>query len=298
MRLHRVVEHDLRAVLGFDDSVALGDTALEVAALVRLDVGDERLLLDRLVGVEQRLERLPLDIQRGQSGLGLPERLRRHSRNRLADVAGLLFQHVELAGAENGAYATRSARGRQVDTCYTRARERAAQHRRVQHARQLDVGGVQHLAAGAVETVDARHLLPDRRERPFRPLVERVLLDDDPDVLVAAFDFLFGLDQSCQVEMASSIFGYVPQRHRFPDMAWRISSWDGVGFAATSAAAETIWPGVQKPHCTASVRTKACTSGWSRRPSIVVTSRPSTVCTSVMHESVGTPSTITVQAPQ
>src|SRR3954465_2929678 len=59
-----------------------------------------------------------------------------------------------------------------------------------------------------------------------------------------------------------------------------------------------ICPGVQKPHCTASVRTKASTSGCSRRPSIVVTSRSPTVCTSVMHASTGTPSSCTVHAPQ
>ena len=35
-----------------------------------------------------------------------------------------------------------------------------------------------------------------------------------------------------------------------------------------------------------------------RSPSIVVTSRPSTVWTSVMHESIGTPSIRTVHAPQ
>ena len=81
-------------------------------------------------------------------------------------------------------------------------------------------------------------------------------------------------------------------------MPCRISSRVGSGFASTSAAAETIWPGVQKPHCSASARTNAATSGWSRRPSIVVTSRPSTVCTSVMHESTGTPSSCTVHAPQ
>src|SRR6266550_914557 len=84
----------------------------------------------------------------------------------------------------------------------------------------------------------------------------------------------------------------------FPAIACRISSCDGAGFAATSAAADTICPGVQKPHCTASVRTKAWTSGWSRRPSIVVTSRPSTVWTSVMQDNVGTPSSMTVHAPQ
>src|SRR5204862_3928212 len=42
----------------------------------------------------------------------------------------------------------------------------------------------------------------------------------------------------------------------------------------------------------------ASTTGWSRTPSIVVTARPPIVCTSVMHESTGTPSSCTVQAPQ
>ena len=71
----------------------------------------------------------------------------------------------------------------------------------------------------------------------------------------------------------------------------------GLGFAATSAAADTTWPGVQKPHCTASARTNASIRGWSRSPSIVVIS-PETLCASVMHESVGTPSICTVHAPQ
>src|SRR5439155_5316658 len=138
----------------------------------------------------------------------------------------------------------------------------------------------------------------DRRSRPCGPLLEWVLLDDEPDVLVPSLDLFLGLDQSCHVRIASSIFGYVPQRQRFPDIACRISSRVGAGLAATSADADTIWPGVQNPHCTASVRTNAPTSGWSRSPSIVVISAPSSVCTSVMHDSVGTPATRTVQAPQ
>src|SRR5207302_9079798 len=113
-----------------------------------------------------------------------------------------------------------------------------------------------------------------------------------------ALDFLLGLDQPCHALMASSILGYVPQRQRFPAIACRISSFDGLGFAATSALADTIWPGVQKPHCSASAATNASTSGWSRSPSIVVTSRSPTVWTSVMQESVGTPLSCTVQAPQ
>src|SRR5205823_2815695 len=95
------------------------------------------------------------------------------------------------------------------------------------------------LTAGPRQPVYPRHSPSHSSERSCRPLVEGVLVDDDPDFLVASFDFLFGADQSCQVLMASSIFGYVPQRQRLPDMAWRISSVDGFGLPSTSAAAET-----------------------------------------------------------
>src|SRR5947199_7014331 len=78
----------------------------------------------------------------------------------------------------------------------------------------------------------------------------------------------------------------------------RISYRAGRGFAGTSGEGETTCPGVQKPHWTASVRTNAWTRGWSRSPSIVVTSRSPTVWTSVMQESAATPSSCTVQAPQ
>src|SRR5947208_7697376 len=140
----------------------------------------------------------------------------------------------------------------------------------------------------------------DDRPRPLRPLVERVVvaLDHDPLLGVLAFDFLLGPDQSRHVRTASSIRGYAPQRQRLPAIAWRTRSGVRFGSASTSAAAETIWPGVQNPHWSASARTNASTSGWSRRPSIVVTSRSPTVWTSVMHESTGTPSNCTVQAPQ
>src|SRR5581483_2369727 len=80
--------------------------------------------------------------------------------------------------------------------------------------------------------------------------------------------------------------------------AGRISSSVGAGFDSTSDTALTICPGVQKPHCNASARTNESTIGWSRRPSIVVIFEPSTACASVMHDSVGTPSTSTVHAPQ
>src|SRR5204863_5910982 len=142
------------------------------------------------------------------------------------------------------------------------------------------------------------HRLPDYLARAGRPSLDGVFLDDDPLLAVAALDFLLGANQSRQVSRASSILGYVPQRHRLPAMACRMRSGVGSGSASTSAAAETIWPGVQKPHWSASERTNASTSGWSRSPSIVVTSRSPTVCTSVMHASAGSPASSTVQAPQ
>ena len=46
-----------------------------------------------------------------------------------------------------------------------------------------------------------------------------------------------------------------------PAIAARISSRVGCGLAASSAVAETICPGVQKPHCSPSSATKACCSG-------------------------------------
>src|SRR5262249_57029824 len=119
---------------------------------------------------------------------------------------------------------------------------------------------------------------PDDLPRPRRPLLERVLLDDEPDLLEAALDFLLRADQPCQVEIASSIFGYVPQRQRLPAIACRMSSELGLGLPSTSSDAETICPGVQKPHWSASVRTKASTSGWVGRAPQRVPPRPPPHC--------------------
>jgi hypothetical protein len=77
----------------------------------------------------------------------------------------------------------------------------------VQHPRQLDVGGELGLAAGAVEPVDARHLLPDRRQWPLRATGRVRPPRRRSRRPRTAFDFLLGADQSCQVLMASSILG-------------------------------------------------------------------------------------------
>ena len=94
----------------------------------------------------------------------------------------------------------------------------------MEHPGQPEVGRVARLAARAQRAGDPRRGPPDDLARAGGPLLERVLLDDEPDLLVAALDLLLGSDQSCHVEIASSIFGYVPQRQRLPAIACRISS--------------------------------------------------------------------------
>ena len=61
--------------------------------------------------------------------------------------------------------------------------------------------------ARALEPVDPRRRTADHLERTRGPLLERVLLDDDPDLLASALDLLLGADQPRHVRIASSIFG-------------------------------------------------------------------------------------------
>ena len=84
---------------------------------------------------------------------------------------------------------------------------RAAEDGRVQHPGEGNVRGVPCLAASPLQPVLARGRAADDVERPRGPLVERVLLDDRPDLLVTALDLLLGADQSCHVRIASSMAG-------------------------------------------------------------------------------------------
>ena len=77
----------------------------------------------------------------------------------------------------------------------------------MQHPRQLHVRCVDRFTARAGEPVDATGVASDDLERPGRPRVERILLDDDPLLGVVPFDLFLGADQPCQPEIASSIFG-------------------------------------------------------------------------------------------
>src|ERR1700730_5267887 len=102
--------------------------------------------------------------------------------------------------------------------------------------------------------------------------------------------------------MASIIFVYPVQRHKFPPSASRISCVDGSGFSSSRAFADMITPGPQNPHC----REPKCSNNFCSgcrcsavaSPSMVSTSRPSTWPASIRQEFTGLPSTITVHAPQ
>ena len=102
-------------------------------------------------------------------------------------------------------HARQRERGRDVDRLRGGAGHRAAEDRGVQQARQADVAGVASLAPGPLEPVLTRRGPADDLERAGGPLVERVLLDDRPDLLVAALDLLLGPDQSRHVAIASSM---------------------------------------------------------------------------------------------
>jgi hypothetical protein len=212
------VEDGRRAVLRLDEHVRLGQPALEVAALVATGLLDELLARDRLLRVEQRFELLPLDLDQLQRLARLPRRVRRDRRHRLTRVRRLVGEHVHVAGTDDGVDAGRRARRLEVEALHARARVRAAQHRRVQHPVEPHVGRVGGEPAGPLQAVLLRCLVADDLERPGRPLVEDVLLDDHPGLLVAALDLLLGLDQSRHVRTASSILGYAPQRQMFPAM--------------------------------------------------------------------------------
>jgi hypothetical protein len=77
----------------------------------------------------------------------------------------------------------------------------------VEHPGQLYVRRVARLPPGFLEAVEARRIPADDVAGTGRPLVERILLDERPDLLVAALDLLLGLDQPRQLEIASSMRG-------------------------------------------------------------------------------------------
>jgi len=121
--------------------------------------------------------------------------------------ARLAVDAPHLAGADDGMDARRGRGGGELDPCDAGAREGAAEKRGVQHPWEADVAGVAGLAARLLVAVEPRSVTTDDVAGPGRPLVERVLLDERPDLLVASLDLLLAPDQPRHVEIASSIRG-------------------------------------------------------------------------------------------
>ena len=94
---------------------------------------------------------------------------------------------------------------------------------------------------------------------------------------------------------------YVPQRQTFPLRPWRISSGPACGFLSSTALKARTNPGVQKPHCEASLSTNACWMGLRVSPcnsdSIVVMDFPCASIARTEHAYTGLLSISTVQAP-
>ena len=160
--------------------------------------------------------------------------------------------------ADRRADARGRTRGVDVERGHPAARDGRAQDGRVEHPRQLDVDGVARRAARAHRPVLAdRRRADDPELRVVGPRLDLVLLvDEDPHVLEPALHLPLGLDEprlhatSCPEarRIARSILGYAPQRQMLPAIAARISSRVGRATEARSAVADTICPGVQKPH--------------------------------------------------
>ena len=72
---------------------------------------------------------------------------------------------------------------------------------------QPEVARVERLAARPGQAVRSRRRTADDVEWALPPLLERVLVDDEEDLLEAPFDLLLRANQSRHVRIASSILG-------------------------------------------------------------------------------------------
>jgi hypothetical protein len=207
VRLERVVEDALGSILSFHDDVGLAEPPRDVATRVVPRFADEGAAADGFLGIEQRLEPLPLGSEGCERVLGLPEGVGGDSGDRLPVVVRRLGEDFQVAGADDAADARRSASGVEIDPDQARPCVRATENGGVEHPWELNVGRVLHLAAGSSTAVHPFCRPPDGLQRACRPGLERVLFDHDPLLGEPALDFLLGADQPRQAWIASSILG-------------------------------------------------------------------------------------------
>jgi hypothetical protein len=207
VRLEGVVEDRLRPVLGLDDRVGLGQPLLQVAPLVVRGLVDQGAAPDGLVGIEERLDHVPLDVEELERGARLRERVRRDGDYGRARIPRLVREGIAGGRAERRPDAWGGQCGRQVEAPHAGRSVRASEDGGVEHAGELDVRRIASFPAGAGEACHPLGRTADRVAGPGGPLLEVVLLDHDPLLGVAPLDFLLGADQPRQERIASSIFG-------------------------------------------------------------------------------------------
>ena len=167
--------------------------AREVVALAGLVVADQRRVgVERLAGVDDRRQRLVLDVDQLQRVVGRVLVGRDHERDLLALEADLVAgehglgvvgdrrhpgqaERLEVLGGDHGGDVGMGQRGRGVDRDDARVGVRAAQHGAVHHPRQLDV-----VEVGALAADEARVLLALQPAEADRALGRgaREVLDD------------------------------------------------------------------------------------------------------------------------
>ena len=218
-------------------------------------------VLGRIVHVDHERQGFVIDLDQ-------LERICGDVRSDRGDRGDFLAGETDLAIVERKhcAHSRKILRSRQVYIANARVRPRTAQDRAVKHPGQLDVVSVMGRAGRLQRSVHARRGLADDRQAvaplPWRRLVLR---DDDSDVLRIALKAEVERDAPrhqtslvtrpgwAALRAAANTCGYVPQRQVLPAVACLISSVVAEGFFSSAAATDITIPGVQKPHCCASV---------------------------------------------
>ena len=251
-----------------------------------LDHRRQRLVLDldqlqRVAGAvavvrhdERDLLALEAHLVRGQHGLHVA-RQRRHPGE---------LQALQVLAGDDGVHLRVLQGGGRVDRDDAGVRERAAQHRAVQHPGQRDVVDVGALAADEARVLLA---LAAGRSRWGRSSVADIVR---PLGLGARGRLVLGrpADRLDDVLIARCS-GRSARRWRS-----RISSSVGSGFAFSSARPVSTIPGVQNPHWRPCSSMNPCCTGSSTpscsTPSIVVISCPSAIAASTVQDLTGSPS--------
>jgi hypothetical protein len=231
----------------------------QIVALAGLVVADQgRILIERLARVDDRGQRLVLDVDERQRVVGRVLVGRDDEGDLLALEAHLVAgQHglgvvgdrrhpgqaerLEVLGGDDRRDVGVRERLRRVDRDDLGVGIRAAEQRAVDHARQLDVVQVVALAAD-----EARVLLALQAAEADGSLGRGVLNGGHAQLPCRA-----AASWSAAHRTAATMFLYPVQRQMPPEIAVRISWSVGSGFSSSSARVVISIPGVQNPHCSA-----------------------------------------------